>query len=66
MLHVTNGDSVAVPLLQTGLEGEAFATGVVAMGSAELRRAAGQHSTAAGVPEVIHRDNLVLHDGSDD
>ena len=25
MLHVTNGDSVAVPLLQTGLEGEAFA-----------------------------------------
>ena len=33
---------------------------------AELRRAAGQHSAAAGVPEAIHRDNLVLHDGSDD
>ena len=47
-------------------DGLAFATGVVAMGSAELRRAAGQHSTAAGVPEVIHCDNLVLHDGSDD
>ena len=33
---------------------------VVAMGSAELRRAAGQHSAVAGVPEAIHRDNLVL------
>ena len=32
----------------------------------ELRRAAGQHSAVAGVPEAIHRDNLVLHDGSDD
>ena len=37
-----------------------------AMGSAELRRAAGQHSAVAGVPEAIHRDNLVLHDGRDD
>ena len=48
------------------LDGAAFATGVVAMGSAELRRAAGRHSAVAGVPEAIHRDNLVLHDGSDD
>jgi len=38
----------------------------VAMGSTELRRAAGQHTAVAGVPEAIHRDNLVLHDGSDD
>jgi glutamate 5-kinase len=56
------GDAVRV----CTLEGEAFATGVVAMGSAELRRAAGQHSAVAGVPEAIHRDNLVLHDGRDD
>ena len=53
------GDAVRV----CTLEGEVFATGVVAMGSAELRRAAGQHSAVAGVPEAIHRDNLVLHDG---
>ena len=56
------GDAVRV----CTLDGAAFATGVVAMGSAELRRAAGQHSAVAGVPEAIHRDNLVLHDGSDD
>ena len=56
------GDAVRV----CTLDGVAFATGVVAMGSAELRRAAGQHSAVAGVPEAIHRDNLVLHDGSDD
>ena len=56
------GDAVRV----CTLEGDVFATGVVAMGSAELRRAAGQHSAIAGVPEAIHRDNLVLHDGRDD
>jgi glutamate 5-kinase len=56
------GDAVRI----CTLDGVPFATGVVAMGSAELRRAAGQHSAVAGVPEAIHRDNLVLHDGSDD
>src|SRR6476619_3865429 len=38
------GDAVRV----CTLEGEPFATGIVAMGSAELRRAAGQHSAVAG------------------
>ena len=56
----------ASSLILCTLDGEVFATGVVAMGSAELRRAAGHHSAVAGVAEAIHRDNLVLHDGSDD